>query len=142
MKKCLIVVASLFCIVNTSYVTAADDQRQMVKLPDMMVQHMLGNMRNHLESINEILINMSKGKLDEAGELAEFRLGMSSLETHGARHMAQFMPKKMQEIGTSMHHAASHFALKAQEGDAAAAYSALTEVTSACVSCHAAFRIR
>ncbi|MBI5751292.1 MAG: hypothetical protein HZA59_03975 [Hydrogenophilales bacterium] len=34
---------------------------------------------------------------------------MTSLASHGAAHMAQYMPKAMQDIGTDMHHAASRF---------------------------------
>ena len=108
----------------------------------MMQQHMLSNMRDHLTALNEILVNMAKGDLDKAAEVAESRLGMSSLESHGASHMARFMPDGMRQAGTSMHRSASRFALKAQEGEELPAYSALTKITSACVACHASYRIR
>jgi hypothetical protein len=52
------------------------------------------------------------------------------------------MPEGMRQAGTSMHRAASRFALRAQEGEALPAYSALAEVTSACVACHTNYRIR
>jgi hypothetical protein len=107
-----------------------------------MQEHMMANMRDHLVVIHEILINMVNGEMDKAAELAESRLGMSSLESHGASHMAGFMPEGMRQAGTNMHRAASRFALKAQEGEALPAYGALTEVTSACVACHSAYRIR
>ncbi len=121
---------------------ANEGSRELVELPQMMQQHMMSNMRDHLVAINEILIKMANGQLDQAAEVAETRLGMSSLESHGASHMAKFMPKGMRRVGTSMHRAASRFALKAQEGEALPAYSALTEVTSACVACHSGYRIR
>jgi hypothetical protein len=41
-----------------------------------------------------------------------------------------------------MHQSASRFARTAQEGDALPAYRALTEVTEACVACHAGYKIR
>ena len=107
-----------------------------------MQHHMMSNMRDHLVAINEILANMSNGELDKAAEVAESRLGMSSLDSHGAEHMAKFMPEGMRNAGTDMHQAASRFALKAQEGDALPAYGLLVEVTSACVACHAGYRIR
>jgi cytochrome c556 len=109
-------------------------------MPKMMQEHQLANMRDHLKSINEILLNMGNGDLDKAAEIAEARLGMSSLSLHGASHMAKVIPKEMGEIGTSMHKAASRFALKAEEGDPLPAYKALQEVTSACVACHAAYK--
>ena len=124
-------------------VRAADeDVRQLVQLPDMMQQHMLSNMRDHLETINEILLHMGKGELDKAADIAESRLGMSSLDTHGASHLAKYMPEAMRQAGTNMHKAASRFALKAQEGEPLPAYNALAEVTTACVTCHAGYRVR
>lgn len=124
-----------------SIVNADEDKRELVQFPEMMQHHMLSNMRDHLASLNEILSLMAAGKLDSAAQIAESRLGMSSLDVHGAAHMAKFMPEGMQTIGTGMHHAASRFALKAQEGDTQQAYRALSEVTASCVACHAAYRI-
>ena len=125
-----------------SGVTALADERQAVELPPMMQQHMLGNMRDHLRTINDILHALADGNGDKAAELAEQRLGMSSLASHGADHMAPFMPEQMREIGTGMHHAASRFARVAQEGELPAAYAALSEVTASCVACHEAYRLR
>lgn len=127
-------------LINTQY-AVADDTRQLVKLPEMMQTHMLANMRDHLQTLNKILTEMGEGHLDQAGKLAEARLGMSSLEMHGAAHMAKFMPKGMQQAGTEMHRAASRFARKAEEGAPLPAYRALSEVTRACVACHAGYRI-
>lgn len=138
--KTIFTVALLLLASNAS--AADEDIRQMVQLPEMMQQHMMSNMRDHLAAINEILLKMANGELEQAAEIAESRLGMSSLESHGASHMAGFMPEGMRSNGTAMHRAASRFALKAQEGEAFPAYKALSEVTSACVACHSAYRIR
>jgi hypothetical protein len=138
-RICLLA-ALIVCQPNASL--AAGDARALVELPEMMQRHMLANMRDHLAAIDEILGYLGRGETDRAAETAENRLGMSSLQAHGAGHMAQFMPAGMREIGTSMHRAASRFALVAEEGDAAGAYRALTDVTSACVACHSAYRIR
>ena len=142
MSKRLHIIAPIFLVFASNTSTANDDSRQFVKLPEMMQQHMMSNMRDHLVSINEILINLANGQLDQAAEVAESRLGMSSLKSHGASHMARFMPEGMQQAGTSMHRAASRFALKAQEGEVLPAYNALSNVTSACVACHSSYRIR
>ena len=136
----LIPALSLAFVCNIA--SASEDTRQLVELPEMMQQHMLSNMRDHLSTLNEILIDLENGKLDHAAEIAESRLGMSSLELHGASHMSKFMPEGMRQTGTNMHKAASRFALKAQEGEALPAYRALTEITSSCVACHANYRIR
>ncbi len=129
-------------VVTCSIATAADDPRQLVKLPEMMQQHMLSNMRDHLVALNEILTSMANDKFDQAAKVAEARLGMSSLGLHGAEHLAKFMPEGMRKAGTNMHSAASRFALRAEEGEASPAYKALAELTSACVACHSNYRIR
>ena len=128
------------CVSATTY--ADEDARQLVNLPGMMQQHMMSNMRDHLVALDEILVNMANGELDKAADIAEHRIGISSLESHGASHMAKFMPEGMQQAGARMHRAASDFALKAGEGDVSSAYSALPGITSACVACHSAYRIR
>lgn len=134
-------ISALLTLTHTG-VSASEDTRQHVKLPEMMQQHMMSNMRDHLVALNDILVHMSKGELDRAADIAESRLGMSSLDSHGASHMAGYMPEAMQKTGTAMHKAASRFALKAQEGDSVAAYQMLPEITSTCIACHSAYRIR
>lgn len=130
----------LLLLSSYSNAHAETDSRIYVEMPEKMKEHQLANMRDHLQSINEILLNMGKGDLTKAADIAETRLGMSSLSRHGAAHMAQVIPKGMSKIGISMHKAASNFALKAEEGDLLPAYKALQKVTSACVSCHAAYK--
>ena len=142
MKIILYIVALILLGCSSNLAIADEDPRQLVQLPEMMQQHMMSNMRDHLVAINEILTNMANDELDKAAEVAESRLGMSSLESHGASHMAKFMPEGMRNAGTGMHRAASRFALQAQEGDAPSAYRALAEVTAACVACHSGYRIR
>ncbi len=121
---------------------AVGDSRELVQLPEMMQDHMMANMRDHLVAINEILLSLGANEMDKAAEIAEQRLGMSSLDAHGASHMAEHMPVGMRELGENMHRAASRFALKAEEGEPLAAYGALSEVTTACVRCHSRYRIR
>lgn len=121
---------------------AGEDGRELVELPPMMQNHMMANMRDHLAAINEMLGHLAAGDSEKAAQVAENRLGMSALDNHGAHHMAGFMPEGMRKTGTRMHRAASQFAITVQEGDATANYQALGEITSACVSCHASYRIR
>ena len=125
---------------------AIDDGRHAVEMPDMMKSHMLANMRDHLLTLGEIQSALASGKYDAAADLAETRLGMSSLDSHGASHMAGFMPKGMQKIGTGMHRAASRFAVVAQEAnvtrDPSHSLRALSEVTQQCVACHAGYRLK
>lgn len=142
MKKIIYGAGAMLLLCGAHGVPAQEDDRQLVQLPEKMQQHMMANMRDHLVAINDILANMADGNTDKAAEIAESRLGMSSLGLHGAGHMAGFMPQGMREAGASMHKAASHFALKVEEGEPLPAYRALAGLTSACVACHAGYRIR
>lgn len=141
MKKTVIAIVAL-CLPLALSATAADqDGREKVKLPGMMKTHMLGNMRDHLSALHEIQAALAKGEFEKAGDIAETRIGMSSLISHNAAHMAPYMPKGMQGIGTEMHHAASRFAMTAKEGDLAKSLGALTDVTQQCIACHNTYRV-
>ena len=123
---------------------AAADSRQLVEMPAPMTQHMLSNMRDHLLALTEIQQAVGAGQYQRAAEVAEQRIGLSSLKLHGASHMAPLMPQSMQDIGTQMHKAASQFSIVVQEvgadGNVNRAVSALSKITEQCVACHAAYR--
>jgi cytochrome c556 len=125
---------------------ADDDGRIAVEMPPMMRSHMLANMRDHLKALQEIQSQLAAGEYDAAAATAENRLGMTSLQSHGASHMAGFMPAGMQETGSAMHRSASRFAMTAQDAavtrDLPRALGALSEVTAQCVACHAAYRLK
>jgi len=136
-------------VVTMSGVAQAQDARELVQLPKPMQEHMLGNMRDHLLTLNTIVGNVADGKFDDAAKLAEDKLGMSSLGLHGAAHMAPFMPQPMQDLGTAMHHAASRLAIVLQDTSVSPSVEtmrdvsrALNEVMTACTACHSRYRIR
>ncbi len=126
-------------------VAAAADNRQLVELPAAMRLHTLASMRDHLASLQEINEAMSRNEFEKAADIAERRLGMTSLEAHGAAHVAPYMPKPMQDIGTEMHRSASLFAVATQTAsvgnDMRPAMAALGAVMRQCVACHAAYRL-
>ena len=138
MTNSILIICGILLLVPAN----AADTRVKANMPEMMQEHMLSNMREHLRAIDDILLNLKNNKLDKVAEIAEKRLGMSSLEAHDASHMAKHMPAVMQALGTRMHHTASRFAILAQEGDLLATYHGLQELTATCVACHDAFRIR
>jgi hypothetical protein len=138
-----------FFLLLTSAGGRAQDSRAFVRLPEPMQEHMLANMRDHLATISEIIGDVAAGKFDAAARISEQKLGMSSLGLHGAAHMAPFMPQPMQDIGTSMHRAASRLAIVLQDTSVSPTVDtmrdvnrALHEVTTACTACHAGYRIR
>jgi hypothetical protein len=122
------------------------DTRQVVNLPEPLRTHMLANMRDHLLTLHQIQEALAKGWFDKASDIAEQRLGLTSLKLHGAQDVGRYMPEGMQSLGTEMHKAASRFAIEAQDasvtGDMRPALEALSLVTEQCVACHSAYRIR
>ena len=101
--------------------------------------------RHILWILTEIQQALANSEFEKAAEIAEKRIGMSSLSTHGAAHLSRYLPKPMQEIGLDMHHVASQFALSAQESaignDVKPALAALSKITQQCVVCHTAYRV-
>lgn len=81
-----LLIITLLAISPSSF---AEDAREKVNFPDMMKQHMMENMRDHLLAISEIQQFMALAEFDKAAEVAEQRLGLSSLDNHSAAHMAQ-----------------------------------------------------
>jgi hypothetical protein len=129
----------------TEPTTTPTDARQLVQFPEPMRIHTITSMRDHLLALQEIIVALSRNGFDKAASIAEQRLGMSSLELHGAAHIAPFMPQGMQNIGTQMHRAASRFAVEVQNAGASndlrPALAALGAVMQQCVACHAAYRL-
>ena len=146
MRKSLLTLCLSLCLLNTP--ALSEDSRELVRLPPMMRDHMLGNMRDHLKAIDETFAALSSGETAQAARIAENRLGMSSLDSHGASHMAPRMPAPMKELGTNMHKAASRFARMIELSDLDPSlkgqqkvYQALHEITQNCTACHDLYRL-
>ena len=103
-------------------------------------------MRDHLQALQGISDALARGQHDKAAKIAEERLGMTSLRSHGAHEVSKYMPQGMQDAGTAMHRAASRFAIEAQNagvtGDLKPALGLFSEVMNACVGCHAGYRLK
>jgi hypothetical protein len=151
---------------------AAGDVRQVVHFPPEMQTNFLGNMREHMQTIDGIIQSLSAGDYAGASRRASERLGLDSPSAAGCKEieapgvdasgaatvknspppgsmeemMALYMPASMRGVGLSMHTAASEFAEVAAKAEAThdtgAAMSALAHVTQNCVACHATYRLR
>ncbi len=125
---------------------APKDARRAVYFPKTLREHTLANMRDHLLALQEIQEALAQQDYDRAGDIAEHRLGMSSLALHGAHEVARYMPKGMQDAGTALHRNASRFAVAAKDagatGDVKPALAALAATTAQCVACHAGYRVQ
>ncbi|MBK8324454.1 MAG: hypothetical protein IPL06_17470 [Betaproteobacteria bacterium] len=131
---------------HAGHAAPAPDARVAVDFPEPLRTHTLANMRDHLLALQEIQQALATGATDKASQVAEARLGMTSLQAHGAHDVAKFMPEGMQSIGTQMHRSASRFAVEATNagvtGDVKPALGALAIVTAQCVACHAGYRMK
>jgi len=120
------------------------DHRQLVSMPDETSQLMRKDMLDHLSALNEIIGHLAENNLDAAADVAESRMGKSSMGKHRATGMGpgRFMPVEMRNIGWGMHESASELSREARDGNLKGAYSALQKVTASCVACHYSYRTR
>lgn len=147
MTRLLILLAALLpALALAAEPKLPEDPRTLVKMPPLQQALMRQDMVAHLGALNTVLSFLAEGKLDQAAEVAEKEIGVSSMGKHaaatGGQGPGRFMPEAMRGIGVGMHQAASEFAEVAKKGDRAAAYRALEPVTAACAACHSGFRIR
>ena len=120
------------------------DPRQLASMPEQARELMRQDMLDHLSALNEIIGYLAESNLDAVAEVAETRMGTSSMGKHRATGMGpgRFMPLAMRNMGWSMHESASELSRVAKEGDLKGAYASLQKVTTACVTCHYSYRVR
>ena len=124
--------------------SSAGDLRQLVSMPDQAREFMRKDMLDHLATLNEIMGYLVSNNLDTAADVAEIKMGRSSMGKYRSTGMGpgRFMPLEMRNLGWGMHDAASEFSKIAKQGDLKNAYKALQKVTSSCVACHYSYRTR
>lgn len=124
----------------------AQDPRQLVELPAPAQATLRAEMRDNLVTLNEILSLVVAGKVKEAGEVAEKKLGTGAMGQHRDKPLearpGPHMPPAMHDLARAGHKAASAFAAVAATGDREKTLAALPTLNSSCLSCHLAFRIR
>ncbi len=120
------------------------DLRQLVSMPEQTRQIMREEMLDHLSALNEIISYLASNNLDAAADVAETRMGKSTMGKHRGTGMGpgRYMPLEMRNIGWGMHDAATEFSQVAKKGDLKGAYSALQKITTSCVACHYSYRTR
>ncbi len=145
------------------------DGREMLHFPPPLEANFLHNMRDHMQTLNDILLAVATGDFAGASKVAAERLGLDSPSAAGCKPtdaaqtgsaskaapaapesmdamMALYMPDTMRAVGLSMHTAASEFAKVAAQAatthDTPAVVAALSHVTQNCVACHSAYHLR
>jgi hypothetical protein len=138
--------ALIFALFLVSNQALAEDARQLVRLPPPAQEALRQEMLDNLLAVNEILSLMAAGKVREAGEVAESKLGRSAMGKHRDKPFearpGPYMPPAMHGIGMDGHQAASEFAAVARTGDRDKALALLPNLTGQCVACHFSYRTR
>lgn len=134
----------VLCLAGTAM--AADDGRQLVRLPPAAESTLRAEMRANMLAVNDILALVAAGKLEEAGARAEQDLGQAMMGRHRSlpfdARPGPHMPPAMHQLGIDGHRAASAFARVAASGDREKTIAALPTLTQSCVACHYAYRLR
>ena len=136
----------IFALFFLSTAALAQDARQLAPLPAAAQESLRQEMLDNMLAVNEVLALMAEGKVREAGEAAEAKLGMSAMGKHRSKPFdarpGPHMPPAMHGIGMDGHKAVSEFATVAKTGDRDKALALLPNLTSACVGCHFSYRTR
>ena len=136
-----------FCVLTLlAGVACAEDSRQLAPLPPAAQESLRQEMLDNLLAVNEVLSLIAVGKVEEAGAVAESKLGVSAMGKHRSKPLdarpGAHMPPAMHGIGMEGHQAASEFAAVAKTGDRDKALALLPNITTACVGCHFSYRSR
>lgn len=141
LKRCFVLMALL-----AGSAMAADDLRQLARMPPAAEANLREEMRANLLALNEIISLTVAGKVKEAGELAEKELGLTAMGKNRALPLearpGANMPPAMHMLGIDGHKTASAFAAIAATGDREKTLAALPTLSGSCVGCHYSYRIR
>lgn len=81
-----ITAAVVLAALTTGSLAAGDHTRQVVRMPEPMVRHLLDTVGSPLAALTEIQQAPGRGDMQRAPDRAEKRLGLPSPDAHGAPH--------------------------------------------------------
>lgn len=147
----VIVLAAYFALICSFSASAGEvqDSRQLIKLPKNIESKMLINMRDHIAALDDVIAAVQAEEFDKAGQIAESRLGWSSLVRRGDQDVTKHWAAPMQKMADAMYRASSNFVIIAQNASViqtkesyVEVIGAIQKITSACRGCHGVFRVR
>jgi cytochrome c556 len=135
-----------FCLLITSLMVtpaAAEDPRAPTKLPPDVRAAFMEEMRQHMDSLDDVIAALAAADFAAAAKAARTELAIG-----GGKGFGRFMPVEFREMGMAMHRAAADF------GDVAASVpaepsgadwkrtvGALEDISAQCRACHSAFKV-
>ncbi|MBS1144010.1 MAG: hypothetical protein H6R14_1416 [Proteobacteria bacterium] len=124
----------------------AHDERELIKMPSPARLALRAEMRDRMAALDAVLQRLNEGKVEEAGQIAQLRLGIAVWWNHtrlpANAQPEPYMPPAMQTLALDGYKAASDFATVALTGDRHTATAMLPQLTGSCTQCHQAYRIR
>lgn len=139
----------LFTLLNASAgaessIPVPQDYRQLISMPPESLAMIGADMRDHMAALSEITGLLAQDKLTEAAEVAETKLGRSSMGKYRGSEFApgMHMSPAMRSIAWAMHDAGSELADVAKQGDRQATLLSFQKLQNTCVACHQSFRAR
>ncbi len=152
MRSMNVKVLALFTTLIFSISASAGDMsdtRQLIKLPENIESKMLVNMRDHMAALDDIIAAVHAEQYDKAGDIAESRLGWSSLVRRGDQEVAKHWAAPMRKMADAMYRASSNFVIVAQNASVIntkesyrQVIGSIQKITIACRGCHGVFRVR
>jgi hypothetical protein len=120
------------------------DSRILATLPEQARKLMRDDMLDHLVALNEIITHLSNNNFKDAAEIAENRMGNSSMGKHRGTGMGpgRYMPIEMRNMGWKMHASASEFSRITIQGNLKNSLDALQKVMATCTTCHFSYRTK
>ncbi len=136
----LALAATLYLFLVRGSVAPASDGRTAILLAPAERDLVLTEMRAFLQATQTVLVSANKGDLPAAVAAAR-AVGAAAQQAVPVSLMGK-LPLGFKQLGFDTHSRFDRLALDAQDlGDPAQTLSALGELMSNCVGCHAAFRI-
>jgi cytochrome c556 len=122
---------------------AEDDPRTAVALPPDLRPAFLEHMREHMDSLDDVMAALARADFRGAAEAARQQLVPGSGAGFG-----RLLPVDFREMGLAMHRAAADFADVAASvpapptaADWQKTMAALHDISATCRACHATFRV-
>jgi hypothetical protein len=120
---------------------AGTDNRTAVILAPSERALILGEMRNLLSGVHDILNALNRGDMKQAASAAR-AIGTASAADVNPALMAK-LPLSLKQMGMSVHHDMDDLAQAAESGKPAAElHVMLSNTLSKCVACHAAWQLK
>jgi cytochrome c556 len=138
-----LMIAALAAVLIAATAASAEDLRTEIKLPADMRGAFLEHMRNHMDSLDDVMVQLAAADFKGAAKIAREQLVAGSGAGFG-----RYLPIEFREMGLAMHEAAADFAdvagavpAEPRAADWKRTMAALQDISAQCRACHSVFRM-